>query len=149
MKHQLTRVCLVLALSAAAGFALWSWFRPYAWQPDPGARCQVIQTLVTRDQNYYWLEIRLKMNPNSKHDLQQKVTLETASHKNLEPADSTLRGDELSEVTDLWFKFWLEPTDLEDSLTLHINDGTLLIKSQSGKPSLEPSGHRTFNSNFW
>jgi hypothetical protein len=149
VKRQISRIGIVLTLLSATAFALWSWLRPYDWHPDSKARCEVMETLVTRDHSYYWLEIRLKMNRGEVHDLQQKVVLETSQGRNLEPADSTLRSGDLPQVSDLWFKFWLESNDLEGPLKLRINDGTLIIKSRSGKPSLDHTEHQTYTSNQW
>lgn len=149
MNRQIFRIGIILALLAATTFALWSWLRPYDWHPDSAARCKVVETLLTKDHSYYWLEIRLKMNSEEVHDLQKKVVLETSDGRRIEAADSTLRHDGLSQVRDLWFKFWLESADVQGPLKLRINDGALLIKSRSGKPSLEHTEHQTYTSNQW
>jgi len=149
MKRRVSKYFLCLTLLLAAGFAFWSWFRPYDWHPDPRARCQVVQAMVTRDRSFYWLEIRLKMNPMMIHDLEKKVMLESSRHEKIEAADSTFTGADTQTVTDLWFKFWLEPKDLESPLSLHLNDGILLIKAHAGAPQLAPSESLTFTSTQW
>lgn len=149
VKRHLWRYFFGLALLLATGFALWSWFRPYDWHPDPTARCQVVQTLVSKDRSFYWLEVRLKMNPMMIHDLEKKVILKTSSRAKIEAADSTFTGADPQVVSDLWFKFWLEPEDFSGPMTLFLNDGALLIKAQTGMPKLGFSGSRTFSSNQW
>lgn len=149
MKRQVAYVVLGLAILLAAGFAMWGWFRPYDWHADRGARCQVVQVRVSQDRSYYWLEVRLKMNPLMLHDLRKKVVLVTAQPRTLEAADSIFTRADPQIVTDLWFKFWLEPTDLEGPLTLRLNDGTLLVKATNGLPALGYSSSRTFSSNQW
>jgi hypothetical protein len=140
---------LVLCLLLAAAFAGWSWLRPYAWQPDPAARCQVVETLVTRDQSFYWVNVHLKVNPGMAHDLQKPVYLTTAAGVKHEPADTAFAGAEGQSPTDIWFKFWLEPSDLTGALILHLNDGTLSIKSTQGIPTLEPAASKNFTTHQW
>ena len=66
-----------MALLAAAAFASWSWLRPYAWNPDPAARCKVIGTQVRKDLAYYWVDTHLKTIPGQTHDLLKPVRLIT------------------------------------------------------------------------
>lgn len=134
---------------AAAGFAAWSWFRPYSWKPDPGARCEIVETLVTRDQSYFWVNVHLKVNPGATHDLQKPVRLETSRGVKLEPADTTLGGNDSQALTEMWFKFWLESADLEGPLTLQLNDGKLTVKSSNGVPGLADGNYRNFTTNRW
>ena len=67
---------------------------PYAWRPDPAARCKVVETLVTRDQSFFWVDVHLKVNPGMTHDLRKTVRLETATGARHEPADTTFAGTE-------------------------------------------------------
>ena len=136
----------MVCLLAAAAFAAWSWFRPYAWHPDPEARCQVVETLVTRDQSFFWVHVHLKVNPGMTHDLLKPVRLVTASGHALEP---TFGSNEGQDTTDIWLKFWLESADLSLPLTLHLNDGTLMIKTSAGVPQLANSASRNFTTNQW
>jgi len=134
---------------ASSVFAAWSWFRPYEWSPDPAARCKVIGTQVRKDQAYHWVDMHLKINPGQTHDLAKPVRLVTGSGRELEPADTTLGSDQGGGTTDLWFKFWLEPGDIDGPLTLRINDGKLTIKADSGIPDCGTSNTRYFVTQHW
>ena len=133
---------------AAAGFTAWAWLRPYEWQPDPAARCEVEAVQVRRDRSYYWVHIYLKVLPGQRHDLLKPVLLVTSAGRELEPADTTLAGD-VASATELWYKFWLETTDLEGGLTLRLNDGTLSIKRAPGMPELAPTEETTYSTHHW
>jgi hypothetical protein len=143
------RYSLIASLFAATVFAAWSWFRPYAWSSDAGARCEVVGALVTRDQSFYWLNVHLKVNPGMNHDLQKRVRLEGSPGVYLEPADTTLVGKDGQAISEIWFKFWLESSHLEGPLTLYLNEGKLSIKSSQGIPDLGNSGYRNFVTNHW
>lgn len=149
MKRQQLRYSLLFCLLLSAAFAAWAWFRPYAWQPDIAARCKVKETIVTPDASYFWVEVHLKVNPGMTHDLQKPVWLETASGKKLAPANTTLGGKDGEGTTEIWGKFWLESADLNGALTLHLNDGKLIIKGNQGIPQLENSTYRYFTTNQW
>jgi hypothetical protein len=140
---------LIVALLMSAVFAAWTWFRPYAWNPDPAARCTVKGAHVRRDHSYFWLDLHLKVVPGQSHDLMKPVRLVTPAGRELEPADTTLAGRKETGTTDIWFKFWLEAADLEGPLTLRINDGSLSIKSKPGMPALGSSKEEFFPSNHW
>jgi hypothetical protein len=137
--------CLV----AATAFAAWSWFRPYAWGHEAAARGEILETLVTRDQSFFWVNVHLRVNPGMTHDLQKNVYLETARGVQLDPADTTLVGKDGQPISEIWFKFWLESSQLEGPLILHLNDGKLAIKSNSGIPDLGNSDYRNFVTNHW
>jgi len=136
-------------LLAAAAFAAWSWLRPYDWHPDSAARCAIVETLVTRDQSYFWVDVHLKMNEGMTHDLSQPVALETGAGTRLKPADTTFGGTDLRAPKEIWFKFWLEPKDLTSPLALLINDGKLVVKSTSGIPDLGNGAYRNFTTHHW
>jgi hypothetical protein len=136
-------------LFASAAFAGWSWLRPYSWKSDPAARGKVVETLVTRDQSFFWLNVRLKVNPGATHELQKPVRLETARGLRLEPADTTFAGNEGQPVAEIWFKFWLDAVDLNGPLTLFLNDGRLTIKSGTTAPELGNSTYRNFTTDRW
>ncbi len=149
MTRQKLRYALIACLFASAAFAGWSWFRPYSWKFDPAARCKVVETLVTRDQSFFWVNVRLTVNPGVTHELQKPVRLETARGVKLEPADTTFAGNDRQPVTEIWFKFWLEAADLNGPLTLFLNDGRLTIKSENGIPELGKSTYRNFTTDRW
>lgn len=138
-------VCLV----AATAFAVWAWFRPYSWQSDPAARCKIVETMVTRDRSYFWVHVRLQVNPGETHDLQKPVTMTTASGKILEPADTTFAGKNPLVPSDIWLKFWVESTDATGPLKLRINDGELVVRAGSGVPELNGDSFRNFTSQQW
>ena len=144
MKLHSLRKFLWGALLLSAAFAAWSWFRPYAWNPDPAAHCNVVGVQVTQDQSYFWLEVHLKVNPGMSHDLQNPVSLAVTGHL-LEPADTTFGSANGQGTTDIWLKFWLERKDIAGPLTLRLNDGTLSIKANDGVPSQS----KYYISNHW
>jgi hypothetical protein len=149
VKRSTLRVFLVVALLVSGTFAAWSWLRPYAWGVDPAARCRVIGSQVKKDGAFFWLDAHLKVTPGQSHDLMKPVRLITAAGRELEPADTTLGGETGGGTTDLWFKFWLEATDLDGPLKLRINDGSLIIRSGSGIPRLGSSNLEYFTTSRW
>jgi hypothetical protein len=130
-------------------FAAWTWFRPYDWNPDPDARCKVLETLVTPDKSFYWVEVHLKVNPGMSHDLRKPVYLLTAADARLQPADTTFAGEYGKTTTEIWFKFWLDSSQIEGPLKLHINDGELSIKRTSQAPDIGNPGFSNFTTNQW
>jgi hypothetical protein len=136
-------------LLASTAFAAWNWFRPYSWSVDPVARCKVVETLVTQDNSYFWVNVHLKVNPGETHDLQKPVRLETLRGIQLEPADTTLVGDDFQSTTEIWLKFWLEEADLRGPLTLHLNGGKLTVKSGSALPDLGTAPYQNFTTQHW
>ncbi len=143
------RYSLMACLLAATAFAAWSWFRPYEWGPDPKARGEVLETLVTRDQSFFWVNVHLKVTPGLTHDLQKNVHLKTSQGGQLEPADTTLVGKDGQPISEIWLKFWLESSQMEEPLTLYLNDGKLSIKSSREIPDLGDSNYRNFVTNHW
>jgi len=140
---------LAALLLVSSAFAAWSWLRPYAWNPDPAARCEIVETLVTRDRSFFWVDVHLKINPGKTHDLRQPIYLALASGKKLEPADTTLGGTEGHGTTDLWLKFWLARAEIDGPLDLHLNGGKLRVKDRTGVPSLENAAYRNFTTQRW
>lgn len=135
VKLQVIRKFLWLALLLCALFAAWSWFRPYAWNVDPGARCKVMGVEVKPDQSYFWLTAHLRMNSGESHDLRKPMVLLTASGDVVEPADTTFGGTVEHGTTDIWLKFWLESDQIIGPLSLRVHDGVLSIKSKRGAPA--------------
>ena len=149
MKRRVFRYFLWVCLLMATAFAAWSWLRPYAWSPDPAARCEILETLVTRDQSYFWLNVHLQVNPGMAHDLQKPIRLETTNGLMHELADTTSAGTAEQATTEIWFKFWLEPADMKGALILYLNDGKLIVKANEGVPALGKSNSHNFTSNRW
>jgi hypothetical protein len=139
----------MVGLILSCTFAGWVWFRPYTWTSEPAARCNVVETLITRDQSYYWVDVHLKVNPGTRHDLQKPVYLETATGVKLEPAESTFAGTDMQNSPEIWFRFWLETAQLQGPLTLHLNDGKLSIKATQGIPELASGAYQNFTNNQW
>jgi hypothetical protein len=140
---------LFLALGISVVFAAWQWFRPYDRSPDPAARYHIVHAAVERDHSYLWLNLFLERNGDSPHDLAKPVLLLTADGRELEPADTTLGGDEKSGTDALGFLFWLNDADFAGPLKLRLNDGTLLVRKQSGTPGVNKGAPRYFTSSNW
>lgn len=83
------------------------------------------------------------------HDLQKPIRLETTDGVMHEPADTTFAGTAELPTTEIWLKFWLEPSDTKGSLILHLNDGKLVVKANKGVPDLGGSESYNFTSNRW
>ena len=149
VKRRALRVFLIVALLISAGFAAWSWLRPYSWNADPAARSRIAAAQVKQDRSCYWLDLHLKVPNGSQHDLMKPVRLVNSSGREIEPADTTLGGAKGAGTTDLWFKFWLEPADFDGPLKLRINDGLLVVRSGSGVPRLGRSGAEMFPTSSW
>lgn len=133
----------------ASAFAGWGWLRPYSWRSDSAARAKVQGVLVSRDESYFWVEVHLKVISGQEHDLTKPVFLQTASGK-LEPADTTFGGSGEKGTTDLWFKFWLNETQASGPLTLHLNDGALVLKTRQNLPdSGNGNDSRYFTTDQW
>ncbi|MES2659889.1 MAG: hypothetical protein V4689_14815 [Verrucomicrobiota bacterium] len=136
--------CLLLS----AAFAAWTWLRPYDFRPDPAARCEVIETLVTRDQSFFWVHVHLKVIPGMRHDLQIPVTLATANGPK-QPADTTFAGTDPLNPEEIWFKFWLDSSDLAGPLNLELNGGKLSVKAHPHTPDLGSDAFQNFTTNHW
>lgn len=147
MNRRVTRILLVSILIILSGFAAWSWLRPYEWNADPKARCRIHGTQVRADHGYIWVDVHLKILPGQTHDLAKPVILD-CGHRQLEPADTTI-GSKDDTTTDLWFKFWLDPTDIQGPLILRINDGKLIVKAEPGMPLKSDESLRYFPTNRW
>jgi hypothetical protein len=149
VKRKFLRYLIAATLVASSAFAAWSWLLPYAWAPDPAAGCEIRETLVRRDNSYYWLDVHLEISPGSSYDLQKPVVMETGAGNKLKPADVTVGSIDGKEPDEIWFKFWLEQNDLAGPLTLRINEGSLIVRSGSGSPDLGGSGYRNFTTIRW
>lgn len=149
VKRRTFRGFLLIALLLSAGFAAWGWFRPYAWNPDSKARCEIVGCQVRQDLDCFWVDAHLKVNSGEDHDLMKPVRLITVTGREIEAADTTLGGDAGKDISEIWLKFWLEPGDVDGPLTLQINDGTLVIRANAGTPSLGSSKLEYFTTNHW
>jgi hypothetical protein len=149
MPRQILRYFLTTCLILSTAFALWTWFRPYAWGADAAARCQVVSTLVTRDQSYLWVDVHLKVTAGKTHDLEKSVLLEVANGAPLEPAETTFAGADPKTTNEIWFRFWLEEAQIKGPLTLRINDGKLAIKTTPGVPNLADGAYQNFTTSNW
>jgi hypothetical protein len=140
---------LVVVLVIAAGYAAWTWWRPYDWRPDAGARYRITGVAVTRDHANHWVEVHLKRTGTTAHDLTKPVRLMVGSGRELAPADTRLAGGPEQGMTELTFKFWLDPGELAEPLRLRLNDGVLWVKKTRREPALGAGGRRFFNSSNW
>jgi hypothetical protein len=140
---------LVVVLLIAAVYAAWTWLRPYEWQSDAAARFRITGALLTRDHANHWLELRLKKAGAAEHDLLKPVRLVLEGGREAAPAETTLVGDEATGTTEIWFKFWLEPGDLNGPLRLRLNDGVLRVKTNAGEPRFGVTGRKVFNTSHW
>lgn len=148
MRISLTK-WLWMALLAAVVFAGWSWFRPYEWRADPGARMRIVSVAVTRDHGHCWVDIHLQPAGAGAHDWSKPVRLVLGGGRELEAADTRMAGDLARGMTGLWLKFWLENDELRGPLRLRLNDGTLAVKQGDGLPALGMSGRKVFTSSNW
>lgn len=138
-----------MAVLLSSVFAVWSWFRPFEWGADPGARSKIVGVQVTRDEEYFWIDVHLKVLPGKVHDLRKPVFLKVANGIRLEPADTVFGGSNGEGTTDLWFKFWLAKEQLVGPLMLHLNDGTLSIRAENGSFELANKRSKYFSTHHW
>ena len=148
-RRALIQYFLAACLLAASAFAAWAWLRPYAWQPDPAARCTVDETLVTRDNSFFWVDVHLKLLKGARHDLAKPVRLKSAAGGSWEPSDTTLGGPDAANPEELWYKFWIDEQDIAGILDLQINDGVLHVKTTTGVPSIPSTEFHNFTSSRW
>lgn len=149
MKHSAFRKFLFVLLGLSAVFALGAWFVPYDFTPDPGAKFKISATQLKRDRSNYWLNIHLVRSGNEGHDLMKPVRLVTRDGVKHEPADTTFGGEMGAGTTEIWFKFWLEESDLTAPISLRLNDGSLNVKKSSKVPKIADGAMRTFSNKFW
>ncbi len=148
VKRPAVRTCLMVGLVVAAAFAVWSWLRPYARDPDPRAGGRIIATMVTRDHSFFWVETHVKLNP-AVHDRTRPVALETKTGKRIQPADTRFRMPSDDSELEAWYKFWVDTGEIAGPLSLHLNDGTLVVKSDVGVPKVSEGGFHTFSTKNW
>lgn len=149
MKRQMTRLLLATLVVGVTFAAAWVWTAKYDGDPDPRARFVISEAMVRSDRTYRWVELHLRKSGEVKHDLRKPVRLVTRDGTEHEAADFTFAGSPEEGFTDIWFKFWLEESDLKNPLTLRINDGVLRVKTDSGAPALGSDGKAVFKSTDW
>jgi len=149
MKRQMIRLLLAALVVGVTFAAARVWTAEYDSDPDPKARFVIEGAQLSSDRSYRWVELNLRKSGDAEHDLRKPVRLVTADGTGHEPADTTFAGSPEKGFTDIWFKFWLEESDLKGSLKLRINGGELRVKTDSGPPSLGSDGKAVFKSADW
>jgi hypothetical protein len=149
MKRQLLRLSIAALLVAVTFLAVMLWTGKYESDPDPRARYKIQSAQLERDRSYVWLEIHLRKNGEMNHDMLQPVLLVTADGTEHEPADTTFAGSPEKSFSEIWFKFWLEITDLQGEIDLRMNGGELRVKTNKGAPSTDKSGKAVLKSADW
>ena len=148
-KQSWFRKFLFVLLGLSAVFAAVSWFLPYEWAPDAGARFRIAATQVKRDRSYYWINVPLRKSGQARHDLVKPVRLVPGRLEGIEPADITFGGSEETGTDEIWLKFWVPADRTFGPLDLKINDGTLKVKSSEGMPPIGDAMMRTFTNHRW
>lgn len=149
MKRQMIRLSLALLVVITTALAAWVWSADYERDSDPKALFKIEGAQVKRDRDNRWLDIHLKRISEKKHDMRKQVLLVTGDGTEHKPDDITFAGSPETGFTDIWLKFWLEGSDLENTLKIKINDGTLKVKTNQGAPELENGNEKVFNSADW
>lgn len=149
MKRQIIRLGMAFLIVIATAAAAWLCTQTYESAPDPAARFAIEAVRVEEDHSRYWLELHLKKNGQKEHDLKKPVQLVTAAGTIHEPADTIFAGNPEQGFTDIWFKFWLEKSDMEKNIDLKINDGTLKVKTGGEAPNPPDGGQTVFKSSDW
>jgi hypothetical protein len=149
MKRQFLRLLIAALLVAVTFLAVNLWTGKYDGDPDPRARYRIEASSLRRDGSYAWLEIHLRKTGDQEHDMHKPVLLVTADGTRHEPADTTFAGAPGKGFTDIWFKFWLEGADLEGKIDLHMNGGTLRVKTNEGAPAADRDGRAVMRSADW
>jgi hypothetical protein len=149
---------LLLALGVSVVFALWQWFRPYDWNPDPAARFKVAECIVERDHSNLWLRVFLTPRKGEVMDYSKPIHLLTAGGKQHEPAQMEQVGPEgqgpassgpPEKVESIVFSFWLGETDFAGPMKLELNGASLEIRDGNTLPGLAEGSFRVFNSSGW
>jgi hypothetical protein len=149
MKRPLLRLLIATLLVAVTFLAVKLWTGKYDRDPDPRARYRIEAASLRQDRSYKWLEIHLRKNGDKEHDMLKPVRLVTANGTEHEPADTTFAGAPGKGFTDIWFKFWLEDAELDGTIDLHMNGGTLRVKTNQGAPATDRDGRAVMRSADW
>jgi hypothetical protein len=147
VKRRTALLLVMLVLSLV--FAGWQWLRPYDWSADPTARFRMVHATIERDHSFVWLDLYLKCSGDERHDLGKPVRLLIADGREIEPAETTLEGDDDKPTKALGFRFWLAEQDFTGPIRLRLNDGSLTVRSGSGLPSIADGSPRFFTTRNW
>jgi hypothetical protein len=140
---------LLTSLALSLVFAGWQWFRPYDWSSATEARFQIAHCSLKRDHSYVWLDLYLKQSGDLPHDLSKPVVLRLADGREIEPANTTIEGDEGQPVQALGFRFWLEEKDFAGSIDLKLNDSSLRVRTGNGLPAIPERDAKFFTTRNW
>lgn len=149
MKRAARRILILLGILLLASWSLWTWLRPYAWNPDPAAGYQIEAAQVKHDMGYYWLNLHLRCLDAYDHDWMKPLRLIRDDGRASEAADVRFGGDSSRGHDELWLKFWLEPGDFDGPLRLEIQDGVLEVRSGRGVPNLGKNDQQTYTTSHW
>lgn len=135
---------LATVFLCAAGFAAWSWLRPYDWSPDPKAPYTIKAAQLKKDRSNAWLDLHLlSRKTGTAPSAIGKPVLRTTAHPAIIPAEIRLAGDEL------WLKFWLDAEDLQGPIQLHFGDSHLRVRTGTQPPALDDQQSRVFTTARW
>jgi hypothetical protein len=140
---------LLTSLALSLVFAGWQWFRPYDWSSATEARFQIAHCSLKRDHSYVWLDLYLKQSGDLPHDLSKPVVLRLADGREIEPANTTIEGDEGQPEQALGFRFWLEEKDFAGSIDLKLNDSSLRVRTGNGLPAIPERDAKFFTTRNW
>ncbi|WP_411826439.1 hypothetical protein [Luteolibacter sp. AS25] len=149
MRRQMVRLILAMVLVAVTLGAAMVLSADYSRSPDPKTGFKIVSAKVRQDESFFWVELYTEKVGELEHDLRKPVRLVTADGKEHRAADTTFAGTPADGFTEIWYKFWLEKEDLEQALSLKINDGVLVVKAGSGLPDLDKHGEAVFKSENW
>lgn len=133
----------------SVGFALWSWLRPYEWNPDPAAKAEIVGVELRRDHSYYWLTVHVRAKGGASLNLSRPARLVVRKEVDLPLADTRLKGDAESGFREAWFQFWLESNHVSGPLRLGLQDGSLSVKSSGEMPDLSHGKARHYTTQRW
>jgi hypothetical protein len=149
LKRRLYHLGLAVILVALTALGAQLWTGSYDKNPDPRARYEIEAVKVDRDRSFFWLEVHLKKSGDKSHDLLKPVLLQTAKGNSHEPANTTFVGNPEAGFSEIWFKFWIDESELTQALQLRLNDAQLCVKSSSGLPELGKKQSAVFQNTDW
>jgi len=133
----------------ALAFAAWGWLRPYDLDPDPKARAEIVGVELRRDHSFYWLTVHVRARGGESLDISRPARLVVRRERDLQPADTRLKGVPESGIREAWFQFWLESGDVSGPLKMDLREGALLVKSGEEMPDLQHGETRRFTTHRW
>lgn len=155
VKHRSSWLLILAILSIVS--ATWLWLRPYQWKSDPAAPAIVKSVRLTRDHSNFWVNVRLKMTrseglPSPLHLLLADGTQIKPAQVELEgkgPLSPDSAGSSPGAIDGIALKFWLEEDQLDNPVSLTVGEGSLLIRTKTGIPSLSEGGSKDFHNHQW